>query len=275
MKRVHRVMLLLVMFIVLAFGIVWNREPFEVVAANEHIPQVNDGTQPWNRHPVVSVPFLQMRPAFQRGIRHHTQAAYFEMDNQSFEVALQKTFAYACTTRSGPWSAMVTPSVSTVPKNVVATYPDLLKWLETKLNASPFFGKAQPKIQIVHDRWIGFQKHTTNPNQYLLSLETILYRQGKFQGKHVSFSIMVEALSKRVYTVTQTRVEGVVAEDKIGLFPVVAIEGVAVSGHDYLSVPNDPLIPYPKQLIDAKTIDVVVRDQRNKLNRSVASQLFL
>jgi hypothetical protein len=253
------------------------QEGFDVVPVNENIPQTNDGTQPWNRHPIVSIPFLQMRPAFQRGIRHHTQAAYFEIDNQSYDVALQKTFTYSCTTRSGPWGPIVTPSVFSVPQNVVATYPILLKWLETKLNASPFFGKNQPKIQIVHDRWIGFQKHLSNTTQYLISIETILYRQGKFQGKHVSFSVMVEFKPKKapIFTVTQTRVEGVVAEDKIGMFPVIATEDVAVSGDDYLPVPNDPLIPYPGELIDAKTIDTVVNEQKNKLNRSIASQLFL
>lgn len=264
-----RLFLIVLLFALLAIGAL--REGF-VVPSNEDIPQQNDGTQPWNRHPIVSVPYLQMRPAFQRGIRHHANAAYFELDNREFDIALKKAFAYSCNTLSGPWTPVVQASFTTVPKNVQNVYPAILDFLIAKINAYP----PLRDIQVVHDIWTGFQTHATQQNLYLITLETILYRQGKFQGKHVSFSVMVDmSKEKPVFTVTQSRVEGVVAEDKIGMYPVVARESGTVAGHDYLPVPNDPLIPYPGRLIDAATIQQVVDTQKNNLNRNLAAQLLI
>lgn len=243
-------------------------ERFEVVALNEDVQLENDGTQPWNRHPIMSVPYLQMRPAFQRGLRHHANAAYFEIDNHDFDMALKRTFRYDCKTRAGPWADVQTPSVE-IPKEIRDQYPKVIDYLAKKM----------PKVQIVHDRWVGFRRHATTTGVYLFELETILYRRGKFQGKHVSFSVMVQMpqtlKQKAVYTVTQTRVEGVVPEDQIGMFPVLARVDGRERQEENMPVPADPLISYPGQLLDPATIQAVVDEQKNKIQREVASQLFL
>lgn len=245
-----------------------STEHFVVVASNEDIQLQNDGTQPWNRHPIMSVPYLQMRPAFQRGLRHHANAAYYELDNHDFDMALKRTFRYDCQVRAGPWAEVETPSV-TISKEVRDQYPEVIAYLARKM----------PKVQVVHDRWVGFRRHMTTSGIYLFELETILYRRGKFQGKHVSFAVMVQMpqkpKEKPIYTVTQTRVEGVVPEDQIGMFPVLARVDGREREPENMPVPADPLISYPGQLLDPATIQIVVEEQKNKIQREVASQLFL
>lgn len=267
-----RVVLVLLLFLLFAIGA--YREGFtgDVVAANEEIARTNDGTQPWNRHPVNSIAYLQMRPAFQRGVRNHMNAGYYEIDNYTYDIAVKKAFAYGCQAELlGGWGEVTTPSTTAAPAKLIAEYDKMLAILQSRLRTSP----QLRTVQIVHDRWIGIQKHITHANVYMLSMEVILYQQGKFQGKHVSLSVLVDQRQiPTQYTVTQSRVEGVVAEDQIGMFPILANEH-NVSGADYVSVPNDPLMPYPTRLIDPTTIETIVNAQKNNLNRSVAAQLLV
>lgn len=268
----HAFSLLLVIafFALLAWG--QTRESF-VVAKNDAIDLTNTGNNPWERHPIASVPYLQLQPAFQRGLRHHANAAYFEMDNYEFDIAMQKAFALPCgqfkQQMQQGWGTMQSPAMTNVPDALKAEYPKMIAFLQNALRDS----KHLSDIQIVHDRWLGYATSSQNNNVFMVRLEALLYRLGKFQGKHVTMTVVIDLnVEKNKYTVVQTNVEGVVSEDVIGMFPVVPKE-YGVSGADFEPVPENPLTPYTSVLLDEVSIRKAADSQQQKLNRELASKL--
>lgn len=269
MKAWH-LSLLLLMLMVLAFGSIVTRESF-VVAANDDIPLVNQGPEPWERHQIISTPYLQLQPAYQRGIRHHANAAYFEVDNHTFDIALQKAFAFSCTlptyTDKG-WSADIPINELTAPAELREQYPQILKFLSNKLRASTHL----KGVQIVHDRWLTYQRSASNSKMFLVTIEVLLYRTGKFQGKHVVLTIFVN-LNKDVkdkFTVVASRVEGVIAEDQIGMHPVTPKQPI-----EYVNVPKRPMDNYAPILLTEQEVKRIEREQREKLNRNLSAQLLI
>lgn len=282
MKRYVSIIGIIFLFVILAMGMVLNRtEPF-VVASNDDIPQVNEGSEPWKHHEINSIGYLQLRPAFQRGIRHHMNASYFEVDNYTFDMALQNTFRNTCqktTYRDSDWLQEIQPEMFNVSPTLLKAYNDVITYVKDTVNASPMFkDNTKEPIQIVHDRWISFRNHRTSKTKTLLRIEMIFYRSGKFQGKHVTMGIIVDTSMKENidrYTVIQTKVEGVVPEDAIGMFPVVATQDGTKADGTYMNVPADPLENYPSVLLDKDTIDKTIKTQNDKLNRNLAAQLLV
>lgn len=265
MKSWH-ILALLLLLGVLAFG-AKHYETF-VVAANEDIPSSNTGTNIWERHPINSTPYLQLSPAYQRGLRHHANAAYFEVDNYTFDIALQKRFAFDCKNTSAilsqRWGSEIPVDGSNpLPTELSDQYPRVIEYV-TK-NVSPF--------QVVHDRWLSYKRSTNDPSLFLMILEILLYRSGKFQGKHVSLTVLVNLnpSAKDKFMVVQTRVEGVVSEDQIGLFPVTPLS----QNTKHMSVPSDPMQNYPSVMFSDDEVKKIASQQIEKTNRYMAAQLYI
>lgn len=262
---------IILLFVFLAASTNFQKEHF-VAASNDSILEENTGKQPWNRHPINSVAYLQLRPAFQRGIRHHANAAYFEVDNHTFDMALQKAFRLPCGTKylDNEWFTEVQPDTFTVDASLLAEYHRLINYIS----------KVVSPYQVVHDRWISFRSHVSNKTKTMLRVEMLLYRTGRFQGKHITLSVIVDT-SKKVdnerFTVVQTNVDGVVPEDAIGMHPVVATSSHKAIGvvNSYATVPSNPLENYPSLLVDQETIAKTIQTQNAKLNRDMAAQLLI
>lgn len=276
MKCSYVSMGIVLLLVFLTAGLVYQQykhEPF-VVASNASIPLVNAGSEPWKHHEVNSIAYLQLRPAFQRGLRHHMNASYFEVDNYTFEMELQKIFRQSCQQmafRPKEWLSEIQPESFNVAPSMLKEYTNVLEYVKTTINTS----KVLRGTQIVHDRWVSFRNHAKQKLKTLMRVELILYRAGKFQGKHVTMSVVIDASTKdprTKYTVIQTKVEGVVSEDAIGMFPVVATDDTA---SNYVNVPTDPLKNYDAVLLDKKTIDKTIKTQREKLDRNLAAQLLV
>jgi hypothetical protein len=267
MKTWHIAALLLMLFL-LALGTQIQREPF-VVAFNDDIPLSNTGTKIWERHPINSTPYLQLSPAYQRGLRHHANAAYFEVDNYTFDMALQKRFAFDCNKTSAilaqPWGSEIPVDGSNpLPTELNDQYPRVIEYL--KKNVSPF--------QIVHDRWLSYKRSTNDAKLFLITLEVLLYRSGKFQGKHVNLTVLVNVhpITKNKFVVVQTRVEGVVSEDQIAMFPVTPLPP---NSDEYMAVPVDPMQNYPSIMFSEDEVKKIESQQIEKTNRAMASQLYI
>lgn len=256
---------IIMLFVLLSIPTVF-REKFQVVASNE--PAVP-------RDEIDSVGYLQLRPAYQRGLRHHANAAYFEVDNHTFEIALQEALKFSCRQgrfRREEWLQEVQPQALLVSPNLLKEYNALLAYITTSLNK---LVKSE-RFQMVHDRWITFRSHVSSKTKTLFTFEVLLYRTGKFQGKHVTFTAVVDtafADPSQRYTILQTKVEGVVSEDKIGLFPINAATHNPLENH--ATVPSHPLDNYPSILIDKNTVEKTIEQQREKLNRGLAAQLLI
>lgn len=78
------------------------------------------------------------------------------------------------------------------------------------------------EIQIVHDVLIHARKHIKLPDLYSFDIEVILYRESKYQGKHVAFRCVYNNKNNSFYIVN-INILGEIAEDKIGLYPVFPI----------------------------------------------------
>lgn len=271
MKAWQLALLLLMLF---ALGAGHIREKF-IVASNETIPLSNTGGEPWERHGINSTPYLQLQPAFQRGLRHHANAAYFEVDNNTFDIAFQKTFSYQCGKNvklSQPWEAEVfVGDYTAIPKEVYDEYPKVIEYLAKKIKTSPHLSE-KGELQIVHDRWVSYKRSRSDSKMYLMNLEVLLYRTGKFQGKHVILTVLLDLKPNAAdkYMVVQSRIEGVVSEDQIGLFPITPRQS-----NEFVAVPSDPMQNYESLMFSDEEVKKIEAQQREKMNRSMSAQLLI
>ena len=127
---------------------------------------------------------------------------YYEYDNVEYERLLNDIFSR--------------PSNNI---NKIKSYNAFLNYITDTLNNSYEF----KNIQIVQDRQLD------NNN-----IEVLLYRENKFEGKHVVFTI--QNISANEWNITLIKIVGSVSEDKIGLFPVFPLNP---SDDDYLVLTNN------------------------------------
>ena len=153
-------------------------------------------------------------------------AYYYEYGNAEYEERLRRTFRNLCTTlqlslHPNDWKGPFVPDVAS--KRTMRQYADIVPYLEKTLNSSEYLTlpgdnpKSRPNIQVVHDRWL--QYYASNDGSMLrYDIEVLLYREAKFEGKHVALSVIKH--KNKGLEVVAARVVGVVPEDKIILFPV-------------------------------------------------------
>lgn len=251
-----------------------KKETF-VTASNESLHLTNPTGELWNRHEILSTP-VQMAPAFQAGTRHHQQAAYYEVDNHTFDIQLKKTFEYQCGKDQGimplsQWGAEVIPTQSTVNDEVTNAYSAAIIYIKDSIKSSKHM-TCSGDYQIVHDRLTSYQKHA-NGKKYLFRIECIIYCPGKFHGKHVSLAVVYDPDASSKFFVGQSKVEGIVFEDAIGMFPIVPKQPMDQQS-SYLEYPSNPLAPFPTITMDI-IADRTVQEQRDSIQRRIAADLLV
>ena len=267
--------------LVIAFLVVWillsrrRCEDFQVVnAANEHIPLTNTGPNIWQRHPISSIPMDQ--------VVKYEKMYMVEFDNKRYEDALRTTFGVPNAKSSAEtkdirsWT-ILNPQDPRDTSYIQVAYNELIAYIERTINESkafhlPYDNKEyRPKIQIVHDVLLQFRRHINNQYKYMMTVDLILYREHKHQGKHVNCEAIVEYKPDKqlwTYTIVNISVQGIVSEDSVGMFPVVPHDATQPRYEDANAVDSSVL------LRDEDVITVIT--QQNKLHQAaIQSELAI
>jgi hypothetical protein len=75
----------------------------------------------------------------------------------------------------------------------------------------------------LHDRLISIA-FAADSDKRMLKFELILYRESKYQGKHVACTVAVQGGN---VTFLRMKVIGVISSDSFGLFPVTGVDELA------------------------------------------------
>jgi hypothetical protein len=154
----------------------------------------------------------------------YKNAYYYEMPNQEFHKALVTVLNPQDDETMSEWNDSIDPAtLSSMWRN---TYDAWVTELTKRIEESKAFELtgSKERVQVVHDRWISAATHKTQSNLLRIDMETILYRYGTPHGKHVQISVMVNQKEDEpvTFTVLKADVVGIVPEDHIALFPVIA-----------------------------------------------------
>ena len=206
-----------------------KEEHFEIMGQNETLQYTNDDEtiEPWTRHHISSV------PGETKG-KYKTTYNY-ELENSAFTSGLKKAFGENCNDMISVadlrnWSKDKNPMDAGA--SMKESYNDLVKWLTAKVQDSNELKleglDEQPKIQIVHDRWISFREQkNAESNSILFHLEVLFYREAKYHGKHYEFWIRSSDSGFGLdFVVIAVTFKGMVFEDQIALFPVLGVDSI-------------------------------------------------
>jgi hypothetical protein len=251
-----------------------RREHFRdnIVAVNQEINDSNEGPDPWNHHQVESSIPINLDVKYQK-------AYYYEFDNATYENALRATFQYSC-----PKGAEYLQAVDwydlepqQTPTQVAVAYDAFIEYLAKTLNASkalelPYDNPdKRPEIQVVHDRLIGSKMHVTIPFKYVLKMEAVLYREGKYHGKHILATVLAEYNETQKvwsFSILEMSLQGIVYEDSIGMFPVTAKPYLS-----YTEMPYDS--DWSTVLADDEAVRQVVAKQNDLQRKNAEANLVL
>lgn len=186
---------------------------------NATLKYANDSSDIRDRHPVYNSLVQDLNFKFKK-------AYNYELENSVYQDALNRTFNLnkVCLvkqdyTEEQPLNRVLDPNIETA-------YQQAVDFIQAKMKESVHFdlpdGSLQVinPIQMVHDRLVSYQIHKTIPDHYILYIETILYREAKYHGKHVEFTVLVERNKGWNVQVLDAKVKGIIFEDQIALFPV-------------------------------------------------------
>jgi hypothetical protein len=232
-----------------------NASGDKIIAYNDDLLYINTGKNPWEHHPVqTSIP-NDTKVKFKN-------AYYYEFDNITYLQNLKIALIVPCelladAVLTSNWSSNIDPS-STINDKITyeATngYTNCLQYIDNKINKSKSMIlpsdiklQARSKIQIVHDIFKSYKVHKTSNSMYLINIELILYRQAKYNGKHIDITCTAKKNdSKWIIHIVAVRILGVVSEENIGLFPVIPIDPLSVS-----QLPINADISTVKSIVDS------------------------
>lgn len=264
-------------------------------AANSDLIQTNPDIKgapaaPWQRHPVNdSIPIDPQSK--------YKNAYYNELSNGDFQSALAMVFQMPCDEQkrtqavvdaTSDWDMGVLPPTNPF---VEEAYNAAVKLISDRIETTPPpVALALPgdtnRIQMVHDRLESYKlgiKGRSSENKILMTIEFIFYRFSKYHGKHVKMLVLAEPKSdpndlspsdimEWMISVVASRVEGIVYEDNIGLYPVVAsVSGPSMATstlQNVLRTNPDPkaMAEYPSVLMEEnETMEIVKKQQSQGL----------
>jgi len=196
---------------------------FKYKPSNVRIMYNNTGELPWNRHIInSSIPYdIDIKPEAQN-------VYYYEFDNKTYTENLKKVFKNNCeeiiiAVEGNEWTNWINPKTlddEIMKSKLVFNYNKILDIIKTSLNEDstmdlPGYDEKRD-IQVVHDIMLRYRTNIKNSNYFMFDIDTILYRSGKFQGKHVK---LVAVSNGYTVNIIMVKVIGVISEDKIVLHP--------------------------------------------------------
>ena len=201
---------------------------FKYKPSNARIMYNNTGELPWNRHIInSSIPYdIDIKPEAQN-------VYYYEFDNKTYAEKLKKLFKNNCeeiiiAVEGNEWTNWINPKTlddEIIKSKLVFHYNKILEIITTSLNEDgimdlPGYDEKRD-IQVVHDIMLRYRTNIKKSNYLMFDIDMILYRSGKFQGKHVKVVAVSNGFTVNIIMV---KVIGVIAEDKIVLHPYRAYD---------------------------------------------------
>lgn len=215
-------------------GVIDYENQFKYKPYNIRLMYENTGEYPWNRHTInSSIPYdVNIK-------KEAVNVYYFEFDNKTYNEKLKEVFKSNCeeliiAVEGSEWNNWQNPKIlrDNREKNKLKNYYDkifdfAIKRLNTNIMDLPGEDKKQ-KIQIVHDIMLRYRKHKSYPEYYMFDIDMILYRAGKFQGKHVKVVAITNGVKINIILV---RVVGVVSEDNIVIYPYTSYDKLNITDY--------------------------------------------
>ena len=221
---------------------------FKYKPYNIRLMYENTGEYPWNRHTInSSIPYdVNIK-------KEAVNVYYYEFDNKTFNNKLKQVFKSNCeeliiAVEGSEWNNWINPKTlkDIDEKNKLKSYYDkifefAIKRLNSPIMNLPGEDKKQ-KIQIVHDIMLRYRKHKLYPLYYMFDIDMILYRAGKFQGKHIKLVAITNGTTINVILVN---IVGVVSEDNIVIYPYTSYDKLNITDYHqfiplkYGTVEND------------------------------------
>jgi hypothetical protein len=221
----------------LTYYITQKYEPFEdedtISSYNDTNDLTNPGDEPWKHHKINNLTGVEYKVKYDK-------AYYYELDNATFEAALQKAFAPSAS-QSNSWTQLPMPGTDTgtltdaksirlrrlqVPNlSIYDAYKLILAHISNTINSKTLLfvlpDGTQPKFQIIHDV-LNNVYINEDQTKYLMQINFVCYRESKFQAKSIQSTCTIDKNHK--VEVPEIHVVGVLSEDSFGLFPVVGID---------------------------------------------------
>jgi hypothetical protein len=221
---------------------------FKYKPYNIRLMYENTGEYPWNRHTInSSIPYdVNIK-------KEAVNVYYYEFDNNTFNSKLKEVFKSNCeeliiAVEGSEWNNWINPKTlkDNDEKSKLKLYYDkifefAIKRLNSNIMNLPGEDKKQ-KIQIVHDIMLRYRKHKLYPSYYMFDIDMILYRAGKFQGKHIK---LVAITNGTIINVILANIVGVVSEDNIVIYPYTSYDKLNITDYHqfiplkYGTVEND------------------------------------
>jgi len=206
---------------VATFLLINSYEKFTVIAYNETIQYTNSNNDASGRARIQDTVALDNEIKYR-----YKNAFYYEYGNREYLDKLKTIFNISenGTLNTDDWKIYdISPNT---PSNILMAYNNCVNELKTRINTSDALtlpDNVKIPIQIVHDVLLryGISKKHPSSSVYSFDIEMILYRQSKYQGKHIGTRVIYDN-DKNILNVLGIGIIGVVSEDNIGLFPVVA-----------------------------------------------------
>ena len=197
---------------------------FKYIPSNARIMYENTGDYPWNRHSInSSIPYdVNVK-------KEAVNVYYYEYDNDTYNEKLKQVFNNNCkeliiAVEGNNWSKWINPKIEKNKNKInllLKYYNNIYKFIDEKLNSNDGImdlpGKDEKqKIQIVHDLMLRYRYNNDYPEYYMFDIDLILYRLGKFQGKHVKAVAITNGTKINIILI---KIIGVISEDNIVLHP--------------------------------------------------------
>ena len=225
-------------------GVIDYTNSFKYKPYNTRLMYGNTGEYPWNRHAInSSIPYdVNIK-------KEAVNVYYYEFDNKTFNDKLKQVFKSNCeeliiAVEGSKWNAWQNPKTlgSVTEKDRLKSYYDKIfdfvaKRLQSGIMDLPGEDKKQ-KIQIVHDIMLRYRTHSVYPSYYMFDIDMILYRAGKFQGKHVKLVAVISGMNGIGgmngmngvnINIILTKIVGVVSEDNIVIYPYTSFDKLNIT----------------------------------------------
>jgi hypothetical protein len=165
---------------------------YPYIPQNGDIFLSNPDSKPWNRHPINSIP-RNLKPKYDN-------VYYYELENDVYIKIFNNTFQLPCLsipdkyTNASMWSNIIEANQAS--KNIEDGYNAFIQYIQDSLiSTQNFILKEDPEytkqIQVVHDIFTNYKTHISEYYTYLLKVELLLYREAKYNGKHIAIHVIV------------------------------------------------------------------------------------
>lgn len=154
----------------------------------------------------------------------YKNAFYYEYDNDEYMKKLNIIFNVRRIFNEGEWYTYNLND--NTPDDILSSYNKCINILTKRLNNNNTLllpNEKKVQIQIVHDVLLKYYRNRDSTDLFAYNIELVLYRESKYQGKHIALRIVYNKKYETLF-VTDLKIIGVVPEDKIGMFPIVATD---------------------------------------------------